>query len=327
MVSGLCCLEGKFYLERIIMAVALLGIAWTAATPVRAADKPAARLSASASATQQVAGEATSPEPMYTISVRFITMTETLVREAFPDSTSSLLTTNKNDATSWEASPLVSEIPPVNDGTTAVRARTIVEEDSTMRFRVIDKDALTKLLLSVNSDRLSNVIEAPLITAHHAQTASLSDLARSQFVVGANLLPRGEHELKRRNVTEGTSMHFRPVAEPNGDIWLDFVASFTKIEKVTKEVLKVASDKTIDLQIPRVATCQVDGEVVLKPGQALMFSGVKRMSERRSRSTLDKLLGRPPKGEEQELIVIVRVEPYQVPNQDTAQVSSVAKSD
>ena len=33
-------------------------------------------------------------------------------------------------------------------------------------------------------------------------------------------------------------MHFRPAAEPNGDIRLDFAASFTKIESVTKEVLE-----------------------------------------------------------------------------------------
>lgn len=258
----------------------------------------------------------------YAIWVQFITMTEEQALEAFPDSTSSLLTTNQNHATGPEDAPLVSEIPPVYDGVTAFRARTIIEEDSTMRFRVLDKDALAKLIESVNSNRLSNILNAPLVTTFSGQTASLRDLSHSQFVVGANLPPSGGHELKTRDVTEGTSVLFRPVAEPNGDIRLDFAASFTKIESVTKEVLKIAPDKEIALQIPKVATCQVDGGVVLKPGQSLMFGGVKRLSEGRSISIVDKLLGRPPKREAQLLILILRVDPFELPNHATARGSA-----
>jgi hypothetical protein len=260
----------------------------------------------------------------YAISVRFVTMTEAHTLVAFPDSTSSLLTTNQNEASRSEAAPLVSEIPPVYDGTTAVRARTIIEEDSTMRFRVLDNDALTKLLKLVDSNRLSNCLESPPVTTFNGQTASLSDLARSKFVVGANLLSSGGHELKTKEVAEGTSLLFRPAAEPNGDIRLDFAASFTKIENVTKEILKIAPDQEIALQIPKVATCQVDGGVVLKPGQSLMFGGVKRLSEGRSESLMDKLLGRRPKREVQELVLILRAEPYELPRYDTARVSSVA---
>jgi hypothetical protein len=261
----------------------------------------------------------------YAISVRFVTMTEAQSLEAFPDSTSSLLTTNQNEASRSETVPLVSEIPPVYDGATAVRARTIIEEDSTMRFRVLDNDALTKLLKLVDSNPRSNTLEMPNVTTFNGQTASLSDIARSQFVVGANLLSSGGHEPKTKEVTEGTSLLFRPAAEPNGDIRLDFAASFTKIENVTKEVLKVAPDKEIALQIPKVATCQVDGGVVLKPGQSLMFGSVKRLSEGRSESLIDKLLGRPMKREMQQLVLILRAEPYELPRHATARVSSVAE--
>lgn len=263
----------------------------------------------------------------YAISVRFITMTEEQALEAFPDSTSSLLTSIQNPSTDLESAPVVSEIPPVYDGQPTVRARTIIEEDSTTRFRVIDKEALTKLIAAVHADRRTNDLEAPLVTTYNEQTASLSDTCRSQFTVGANLLPSGGHELKTKTVTEGTSMHFRPIAEANGDIRLDFAASFTKIDKVTKEVLKLTPDKETVLQIPQVATCQVDGGVVLKPGQSLMFGGIKRLSEGRSESTLDKLLGREPKREMQLLIVIMQVEPFHLPPSTPQQPPSVAKHD
>ena len=53
-----------------------------------------------------------------------------------------------------------------------------------MRFRVLDNDALAKLLELVNSNRRSNILYAPQITTYNGQTASLSDIARSQYVVG-----------------------------------------------------------------------------------------------------------------------------------------------
>ncbi len=109
----------------------------------------------------------------YAIAVRFVTMTEEQALKAFPDTTSSLLTSSQNPSTGSEAAPLVSEIPPVYNGQPAVRARTIIEEDSTMRFRVIDKDALAKLLEAANADRRTNVLEAPLLTTYNEQTASL----------------------------------------------------------------------------------------------------------------------------------------------------------
>jgi hypothetical protein len=261
----------------------------------------------------------------YAISVHFVTMTEEQALVAFPDSTSSALTTNENQASSSDAVSLTSDIPPIHDNTAAFRSRTIIEDDSPMRFRVLDRDALTKLLDLVHSNRLSNTLESPPVTTFNGKTGALSDVARSQFVVGANLLSSGGHELKTREVTEGTSMHFRPTAEPNGDIRLDFATSFTKIESVSKEVLKIAPDKEIALQLPKLATCQVDGGVVLKPGQSLMFGSIKRLSEGRSESTLDKLLGRQTKREVQQLVLIMRVEPYKLPNHATARVASVAE--
>ena len=244
----------------------------------------------------------------YAISARFITMTESNLK-AFPDSTSSFLTTNQNPTSSSEAASLFSEIPLGHAGTTAIRARTIIEEDLTMRFHVLDKDALAKLLNSVNSDRRSNVLEAPRVTTFLGQTASLSDHAHSRFAVGANLLPSGSYELKMRDVAEGTALLVRPVAEPNGDIRLNFAASFTTIDNVTKEVLKIAPDKEIVLQLPKVATCHVDGGVVLKPGQSLMFGSVKGLTEGRTEGRTKSSCSK--KREEQQLILILQVEPFE----------------
>lgn len=412
----LCFSDRPFCLRRMLAVLTLLGAASEATVPARAAEEPATHQSASVSATQRVAGDAKTSEPMYVvdyavadilariqndrhldahnarvflkervngppvleldaarrrrvrfdelrlvdetlvvaanhagheqiaamltafrkfgvveyvISVRFVTMTQTQVTEAFPDSTSSLLTANQNQRSCSDAVPPESEELPVHRGATAVTARTIIEEGSRMRLRVLDKDATVKLLESVTSDPRSNVLEAPRVTTFLGQTAVLSDLARSRFVVGANLRPSGQHEVTTKEVAEGVSTHFRPVPEPSGDIRLEFATSFTKIEGVTREVLKIAPDKEIALQIPKVATSRVDGGVVLKPGQSLMFGGVKRLAEAQRRvSPIDKLLlgwNSSKEREEVQLIVIVQLESFELPSRATARASSATE--
>jgi hypothetical protein len=405
-------IDGVLRFGRILAALTLLGVSWQAAVPVRAADGPAARRSASTG--ERVADEPAPAGTIYTvsypvadilseiqskrnlgaavakdylrdrvqgppvmqwdatrllrprvdapqwlendlivvanqpgheqvaamlaafrkfgvieyaISVRFITMPVELTRKAFPDSTSSLLAMYPNSTSNSEAvSPEVLE-PPLGDrdGAAMAKARTVIEEDEPMRFRVLDEDAMAKLIKAAESDRRSNVLQAPRVTAISGQTASVSDLSHSKFVVGAIPLPSGGRELKTRDVTEGTSLQLRPKGEASGDIRLNMAASFSKIEKVTKENLTIAPGDEVALQIPRVATLRIDGGFVLKPGQSLMFGSVKRLSEGRSVSWTDKLLGRSPKREEQDLIVILRVDPFELPGHGAGQVSAVAE--
>jgi hypothetical protein len=268
----------------------------------------------------------------YAITVRFLTMREELLGEIFPDSTSTLLAA---DADASAASPAIpaeeSELPlERREGVAAMKTQTIIEENSPLRFRVLDKDAAANLLTLVNGDRRSNVLCAPLVTSFSGKTALVSDLARSRFVVGAIPLPEGGYRPKTRDVDEGTLIRLRPVAKSNGDVRLDFAASFSKIENVTAENLKLASNADLKLQIPRLATLRVDGGVVLKPGQSAILAGIKRLSESRQPSLTDRLLGgwnHPPKREFQVLVLMLRVEPYQLPGHPAPRGSSVAKRD
>jgi hypothetical protein len=261
-------------------------------------------------------------EAEYVISVRFITLSDARMRDIFPDATSTLLTSHQNPPSSSEpVMPAVAEIPVDRAGNVAARSRTVIEEDSPMRLRVLDRDDEAKLIRLVESDRRSNMLIAPKVTTYSGQTASLFDIIRTRFVVGVNVLPSGEREPKTQEVAEGTSMQFRPIAEPNGDIRLDFAASFTKIEKVTTENVKLESGREMTLQIPMVATAQIDCGVLLKPGQSLIVGNIKRLAESRSISWTDKLLGRPPKVESQDLALILSVEPFE--NRAAAKVAAV----
>jgi type II secretory pathway component GspD/PulD (secretin) len=179
---------------------------------------------------------------------------------------------------------------------------------------VLDRESEAKLLKLVASDRRSNVLEAPRITTFSGQTASASDIAYSQFVVGETLLPCGKRELKTRDVAEGTTIQVRPVAESNGDLGLSFSASFSRIAQVTCENRKIAPDRELVLRIPHVSTVCIEGRVALKPGQSLVLGGVKGFAEAMEVSSTDKSPdGRldPKKREVQpvELVVLVRVEP------------------
>jgi hypothetical protein len=253
----------------------------------------------------------------YAITVRFVTLSEEQMREAFSDSTSSLLTMNQASSSSPDAGlPAVSEVPPEHHGAAEARAHTIVEEDSPLRLRVLDKDSEAELLKSIASNPRSNAIVAPLVTTFSGQTASVSDLAHSQFIVGSTVLPSGKREPKKRNVTEGTSLHLRPVAAANGEIRLDFAASFSKIEKVTTKKLKIAPDGELTLQIPQVSTLRIDGGVSLKPGQSLLLGSVKGFAEARKVSWTDKLFGGwllPKQSEVQplELVLLLRVDSFE----------------
>lgn len=267
-------------------------------------------------------------EAEYVISVRFITLSDARMRDIFPDATSTLLTSHQNPPSSSEpVMPAVAEIPVDRAGNVAARSRTVIEEDAPMRLRVLDRDDEAKLIRLVESDRRSNMLIAPKVTTFNGQTASVSDIIRTRFVVGANVLPSGEREPKTQEVAEGTSMQFRPHAEPGGDIRLDFAASFTKIEKVTTENVKLESGCELTLQIPMVATAQIDCGVLLKPGQSLIVGNIKRLAESRSISWTDKLLGRPPKVEPQELALILSVEPFELPNRAAAKVTAVYERD
>jgi hypothetical protein len=267
-------------------------------------------------------------EAEYVIFVRFITLSDARMRDIFPDATSTLLTSHQNPPSSSEpVMPAVAEIPVGREGNVAARSRTVIEEDAPMRLLVLDRDDEAKLIRLVESDRRSNMLIAPKVTTYSGQTASLFDIIRTRFVVGANVLPSGEREPKTQEVAEGTSMQFRPHAEPGGDIRLDFAASFTKIEKVTTENVKLDSGREMTLQIPMVATARIDCGVLLKPGQSLIVGNVKRLAESRSISWTDQLLGRPPKVESQELALILSVEPFEIPNRAAAKVAAVDERD
>jgi len=256
----------------------------------------------------------------YSITLRFIAIAEEQTRKALGDSTCSLLTTKPAPpASSGAGSPVAAEIPLEHHGPAWARARTVVEKDSPIWFRVLDRESEAKLLKLVDSDRRSKVLDAPRITTFSGQTASVSDIAHTPFVVGETVLPSGKREPTTRDVIEGTTLHLRPVAASHRDLGLSFSASFSRMEQVTGEHLKIAPDRERVLQIPHVSTLCIEGSVSLKPGQSLLLGGAKGFAEATEVSSTDKLLGGrllPKQRAVQplELIVLVRVEAFRLPS-------------
>jgi hypothetical protein len=251
----------------------------------------------------------------YTISIRFIALSEELAQKVLSESTSTFVIKPQNTPSGITSeTPAVLETPETPCVATTLEARMVIDED--IRYRVLDKDGEAELHKIANGDRRSNVLEAPLLTTFSGQTASLSDIAPSQFIVGATSLPSGKQELKTRNVSEGTSIRLKPAVETNGDLCLDFAASFTKIEAVATEKIKLASGEDLTLRIPKVSKLSIEGGVAMKPGQSLLLGSVKGFSEAREVSWKDKWLGgwllpKESTVHRSELFILIRLEPYE----------------
>lgn len=210
------------------------------------------------------------------IATRFVTITDDKLQQVFPDW--SPLNVNEAADNSDTVQPAAFNRPlGIHEGTCVARAQLLIEKNPPVRFRIMDKDMGEKLLDRCQSDKLTNVLQAPKVTVFNGQMACVSDTTQSPFVVGVVPVEgqesQGTRQPQIRVVSEGTMLQLRPIADQSGAIHLDFAATFSKIKKVETVSFIRTSPNGTTLQIPEVATVRIEGGAILKPGQWLLLGG------------------------------------------------------
>ena len=265
------------------------------------------------------------------LDVRFVSLDEKELKEMLPGGTTSPVDAPESfgaDTTSVQPAafdrPLAS-----HEGTQFARAQYLVERDSPLRYRVMDKAEGEKWLARCQDDRLTNVLQAPRVHVFNGQTASVMDASQTPFVVGVKKVEQ-MHQPQIRVVSEGTTLQLRPVADRCGAIHLDFAATFSKIRKVETMTFGEAPSGEVKIQVPEVATLRLEGGIALKSGQWLLLAGSKAenpagQGEPASSSWKDWLLGggrsfkaRPA----QELVLMLRAEMLPQPRPATSQTEN-----
>ncbi len=218
----------------------------------------------------------------FAVEVRFVSSPPEIYRQVLPDSTMTPLAVDEPAEGPYLTSPNAVRpagfIPPlgIHEGTRVARAELLVEKDSPVRFRVVDKEEGAKLIDRL-SDSRANVLQAPKTTVFGGQTAMVSDTTASAFVVG--VLPRvGQPETQNPQicvVTSGTTLQVRPVADRSGAVHLDFAIRLSQIQDVETATFSGTPGGPTTIQIPKVASFRIEGGAVLKPGQWLLLGGLK----------------------------------------------------
>lgn len=212
------------------------------------------------------------------IETRFLTIGDKAFQEVLPEWTMSPLNVAEaGPANSGAARPASFDRPVGSrEGAHVARAQLLVEKDSPVRFRVVDREQGDKLIERCLADKRSNMLQAPKVTVFNGQTAFVSDTSQSPFVVGLTpeVGPSGAvYQPQIRVVSEGTTLQLRPVADRSGVVHLDFAATFAKIQEVGTATFNRSPSDAATIQMPTVATIRLEGDAALKPGQWLLLSG------------------------------------------------------
>ena len=148
-----------------------------------------------------------------------------------------------------------------HEGTRMVRAKSVVETDFPVRYRIMEKEQGEKLMTLSLGHRVSVVQPFPLATVFNGQTAFVSDTAPTPFVAGEKEVAPNSFKSQYRTASEGTTMQLKPTGDQHNTIHLDFSAGFLKVGSA--DIYRLAQPKTE--QIPNVETYRYDGGVDLKP--------------------------------------------------------------
>lgn len=256
--------------------------------------------------------------------IHFVALGEKELKEMLPAATaSSVEAPNREGANETHLQPAAFDRPLAkHDGVQDVRAQYLVEQDSPLRWRVMDKKEGDDWLARCRADARSNVLQAPRVTVFNGKTAKVMDVSQSPFVVGVKTVQQLRVP-QIRVVSEGTTLELRPLADRSDSIHIDFAVSFSKIRKVETVTFHDASSSEVTIQAPEVATLHLEGGVSLKSGQWVLLAGshAENLTERQpaSVSWQDWLVGSTKSSSAQpapRLVLMLRAEklPYHPAN-------------
>jgi beta-lactamase regulating signal transducer with metallopeptidase domain len=161
-----------------------------------------------------------------------------------------------------------------DDRPRANRTQYITEKCPPMIYDILADDFAAKLLHQYGGVKRLNVLESPHVTFFNGQSGFASDCSLSPFVVAVK---DGKPQI--RVVHEGTIVRFRPLAEDQDKLRVDFQVEFSKIGTVeTAELSESYEGKPITIQIPEVSATRVEGSVDLPWNQWLLLGGVEAIN-------------------------------------------------
>ena len=164
------------------------------------------------------------------------------------------------------------------------RAQFVTEKCLPMIYNIMADEAAANLFHQWNSAGRNNILQAPKTTILNGQSSFIADCSQTPFVIE---LKDGQPQI--RVVHEGAVLQFRPLADANGALKMDFRVEFSKIGSVETIELspkrdgKPAATQTTNaavtraegtIQIPEVSMTRVEGSVDLPWDQWLLLGGV-----------------------------------------------------
>jgi beta-lactamase regulating signal transducer with metallopeptidase domain len=155
----------------------------------------------------------------------------------------------------------------------ANRVQFVTEKTPPMVFNILAEDASAKLFEQCRANSQLNVLQAPKVTLLNGQSAFVHDGTQTPFVVAVK---DGKPQI--RVVHEGTMLQFRPLADADGKLKMDFEVEFSKIGTVeTAELSTKHEGKPITIQVPEVSKTRVEGSVDLPWSQWLLLGGIEAL--------------------------------------------------
>lgn len=260
------------------------------------------------------------------LDVRFITLDEEVLKAMLADPTTALTSMPEPSAVNSLSLQGCEGDRPLahHEGTQVAPAKCMVEQDTPLRYRVMENEEGRKWLDRRQDDSRSNILQAPRAIVLNGQTANVTDTSQTPFVVGMKEITGAQTAHRRavtarapqiRVVSEGTTLQLRPLADRTGTIHVDFAATFSKIRKVETVTIGGEVSGKVSLQVPEVATLRLEGGAALKSGQWFILVGAKAeenaSGEPEPATVWERLLGggtRSQAHRPQQLVLMLRAE-------------------
>jgi bla regulator protein blaR1 len=156
-----------------------------------------------------------------------------------------------------------------------LRASAQVEEYIPIVYSILDPAENTSLINAAQGDRRANVLQAPKFTVFNGQSAFISDVAQTPFVVGVNEIAAGVYEPQIAIADQGTKITLRPVLCADGShIRLSGRVEYSQVGNV--RIASVGSSATpntepVTIQVPNVKRLRIDIATELKDGHSLLL--------------------------------------------------------
>lgn len=167
---------------------------------------------------------------------------------------------------SVEAFPITSET-----GRPVIRAKAAVDEYLPVAVATLNSQQATALLQTAQSERSSNVMQAPKITLFNGQQAAVFDRTQSPFVVGMLDVVAGDQQPKIAIIDEGFKLDLRAIqASDAASVQLEARIELSHIDEVRTATTLVRGTPTT-IQIPRVKRCRIDASSKVADGQSLLI--------------------------------------------------------